>query len=121
MSRLNKSVAHILVCDHKHCIKRGARECIKQLRTSLREHGLRRSVVVTTVECLDECDDGPVVCVYPDGIWYRDVDENCARDIIEQHLIRNRLVSRHVMYDMAEARANLSSGGKLEKADDTKE
>lgn len=108
MPRLKNTLAHILVCSHKHCLKRGARESMKELRTALREHELRRSVLMTTVECLDQCSDGPIMCVYPDGVWYREVDGECARRIIEEHLIGGRTVDRHVMHDMAEARASNS-------------
>ncbi len=103
MSRLKKTVAHVLVCNHKHCIRRGARESMKELRGCLKEHGLRRSVMVTTVECLDQCSNGPVMCVYPDGAWYGEVDEECARRIVNEHLLRGRTVDRHLLHDMAEA------------------
>jgi (2Fe-2S) ferredoxin len=117
MSRLKRAIAHILVCDHKHCLKRGARESMKELRTTLREHELRRSVLVTTVECLDQCNDGPVVCVYPDGIWYREVDGECARRIVEEHLLHGRTIDRHVMHDMAQARAKCPLLADLNKDD----
>lgn len=109
MPRLKNTFAHILVCDHKHCLKRGARESMKELRTSLRENDLRRAVLVTTVECLDQCDNGPVMCVYPDGVWYGEVDGECARGIVEEHLLRGRTVDRHVLYDMLDARAGRPS------------
>ncbi len=106
MPRLKNTVAHILVCNHKHCLKRGARESTKELRATLKEHGLRRAVLVTTVECLDQCSDGPVMCVYPDGVWYGEVDGECARRIVEEHLLRGHTIDRHLMHDIAQARAN---------------
>lgn len=105
MSRLKKTVAHILVCNHKHCLKRGARDSIKELRTSLREHELRRSVMVSTVGCLDQCSDGPVMCVYPEGIWYREVDKATARAIVEKHIVCGQVIDRHLLHDITEARA----------------
>lgn len=105
MSRLKKTVAHILVCDHKHCLKRGARASIKELRASLREHELRRHVLVSTIGCLDQCSDGPVMCVYPEGIWYREVDAVTARAIVDEHIVRGQIIDRHLLHDITEARA----------------
>ena len=109
MSRsLKRIVAHILVCDHKHCHKRGSRECAKEMRARLKEQGLRRSVLVTSVGCLDACDDGPVVCVYPDGVWYREVDAEIAKRIIDDHIVRGQIVKRGVLCDLSENRAAAS-------------
>lgn len=108
---VKQTAAHILVCDHKHCHKRGAREINKELRARLKEHGLRRSVVVTNVSCLDACDDGPIVCVYPAGIWYRDVDKETACRIIEDHLMRGRPVARRVLCDLSDNRVALEDSG----------
>lgn len=106
MSRLKKTVAHILVCNHKHCLKRGARDSIKELRNTLREHELRRYVMVSTIECLDQCSHAPVMCVYPDGVWYREVDPATARAVVEEHIVRGQKISRHLLYDMKEASVN---------------
>lgn len=78
---LKKIEAHVLVCEHKDCERRGARESYRALKVSLRERGARGRVMVTKVDCLDQCDDGPVMAVYPDGTWYGRVDEACAREI----------------------------------------
>lgn len=106
MSRLKKTVAHILVCNHKHCLKRGARDSIKELRNALREHDLRRYVMVSTIECLDQCSHAPVMCVYPDGVWYKEVDPATARAVVEEHLVRNRIIIRHFLHDIKEAGDN---------------
>jgi len=106
MSRLKKTVAHILVCNHKHCLKNGARDSIKELRGTLREHELRRFVMVSTVECLDQCSHAPVMCVYPDGVWYKEVDSTTARAIVEEHIVRGQIINRHLLHDIKDAREN---------------
>lgn len=78
---LKKIKAHVLVCEHKDCEKRGARESYRALKVALRERGARGRVMVTKVDCLDQCDDGPVMAVYPEGTWYGSVDEACAREM----------------------------------------
>lgn len=78
---LKKIRTHVLVCEHKDCERRGGREAYKALKESLRERGARGRVLVTRVDCLDQCDDGPVMVVYPEGVWYGRVDAHCAREI----------------------------------------
>jgi len=44
--------------------------------------------------CLDRCELGPVAVVYPDGVWYRYLDESDIDEIIESHLIGGEPVER---------------------------
>lgn len=44
--------------------------------------------------CLGRCVDGPVCVVYPDGIWYTYIDETDLKQIIDDHLLSNRVVDR---------------------------
>lgn len=44
--------------------------------------------------CLDRCDEGPVMVVYPEGVWYRYVDRQDIDEIIEEHLLHDRPVER---------------------------
>ncbi len=44
--------------------------------------------------CLDRCDEGPCIVVYPEGIWYTYVDETDIDEIIDEHLKNGRVVER---------------------------
>lgn len=44
--------------------------------------------------CLDRCGKGPVLVVYPQGVWYHYTDRNDIDEIIEEHLINGRIVER---------------------------
>ncbi|MFL6713569.1 MAG: (2Fe-2S) ferredoxin domain-containing protein [Sulfurifustis sp.] len=44
--------------------------------------------------CMDRCQDGPVIAVYPEGVWYTYVDEDDVDAIIEEHLLNGRQVER---------------------------
>ncbi|MFQ5995193.1 MAG: ferredoxin [Acidiferrobacterales bacterium] len=44
--------------------------------------------------CLDRCEEGPIVVVYPEGIWYTYVDEQDLDEIIQEHLVHGRVVDR---------------------------
>ena len=101
MSKLKKIKTHVLVCEHKHCEKRGGRESLKELKHTLKESGLRERVLVSKMDCLDQCDDGPVMVVYPEGVWYGEVDERGAREIAERHIAAGGTAARcEVLRDM---------------------
>ncbi len=49
---------------------------------------------VNSAGCMDRCDEGPVLVVYPDGVWYTYVDKHDIDEIIEEHLLHGRIVKR---------------------------
>ena len=53
-----------------------------------------KKVRVNKAGCLDRCSDGPVLVVYPAGIWYTLVDTEDVEEIIQSHLILGRPVER---------------------------
>ena len=59
----------------------------------------------TRCECLRMCADGPIVVVYPEGAWYRDVTVEAAERIIREHLVGGRVVE-----DLLFARDTLAGG-----------
>ena len=102
MVHCKEITAHVLVCTHKTCHKRGGRDAAKELKRALKEEGLRDRVLVTAVHCLDQCDHGPVVVVYPEGVWYAGVDERAAREIVERHLKEKRTVEQKALFDLGD-------------------
>ena len=102
VSKLRKINAHVLVCQHKTCLKQGGKASIKALKRALKERDLRDLVMVTKVKCLDQCGRGPVMVVYPDGVWYGGVDEDDARQIVKEHLEKGCAVAERVLRDMRE-------------------
>ena len=51
-------------------------------------------VRVNTAGCLDRCAEGPIVVIYPDGVWYTWLDQGDVDEIIEEHLMNGRIVER---------------------------
>jgi (2Fe-2S) ferredoxin len=49
---------------------------------------------VNKAGCLDRCADGPVMVIYPEGVWYTFVDTDDIEEIIQSHLIKGRPVER---------------------------
>ncbi len=93
---------HVFFCtnlrdDGRPCCQRvGAqamRDYAKQRTKDLGIAGKGR-VRINSAGCLDRCDEGPVVVVYPEGVWYSYVDQEDIDEIIEEHLIGGRVVER---------------------------
>jgi len=51
-------------------------------------------VRINKAGCLDRCDDGPVLVVYPDDVWYTYVDKEDIDEIIDRHLVKGEIVER---------------------------
>lgn len=54
----------------------------------------RGNIRINKAGCLDRCDDGPVLVVYPDNVWYTYVDHEDIDEIIDEHLVHGRVVQR---------------------------
>ena len=51
-------------------------------------------VRINKAGCLDRCDHGPVLVVYPEAVWYTYVDKEDVEEIIQEHLVHGRIVER---------------------------
>jgi (2Fe-2S) ferredoxin len=78
------------------CALRGAQAMRDYAKQRVKELGLagRGQVRVNNAGCLDRCDEGPCIVVYPEGIWYTYVDKDDIDEIIQEHLLRGRPVER---------------------------
>ena len=54
----------------------------------------RGGVRINTAGCLDRCSEGPVIVVYPEGVWYTYIDQEDLDEIIDEHLVHGRIVKR---------------------------
>jgi sirohydrochlorin ferrochelatase len=86
---------HVAVCTNRTCAAEGAPAVLERLRQEARDSE-ECDVRITRTSCLDNCGDGPMVTVYPDGIWYGTVDPEDAQRIVGDHLDRDRIVSELV-------------------------
>ena len=87
---------HVFVCGNVDCSERGSIPLLRGLRSEIKKAGLSRTVRVTKTACMGRCGEGPSVAVYPDGIWYRQVSEQDAAELVSEHFIADRIVGRLV-------------------------
>ncbi|MCL6638128.1 MAG: NADH-quinone oxidoreductase subunit NuoF [Firmicutes bacterium] len=86
--------AHVLVCGGAGCVSSNCRDVEKALVGAIAGYGLEREVKVIQTGCMGPCDLGPVIVVYPEGVFYRKVKPGDAAVIVEEHLLKGRVVSR---------------------------
>lgn len=67
------------------CGKKGSPELLQYLTEALEEADLTDDVEVSFTGCLSRCVHGPVMVVYPEGVWYGGVDEDAIDRIVEEH------------------------------------
>lgn len=99
MGRFQK---HIFVCinerpkDHPKgcCLHKGSAEIRDALKEELKKLGLSSIVRTNNAGCLDACEYGPSIVIYPEGVWYGGVQKEDVAEIIHEHIVGGRVVER---------------------------
>ena len=86
--------AHVLVCTGTGCVASGSRQVIATLNEELKAQGLDKEVKVVETGCQGFCEQGPLVIIYPEGTFYTHVHEEDVKEIVSEHLVKGRVVSR---------------------------
>lgn len=94
---------HIFVCVGDQCAPAGqGAEVYEYLKERLRVLGLQdgaRRVCRSKTTCLGVCRRGPVAVVYPEGVWYSELDVLKMESIVQEHLKEGRAVGRYFLQD----------------------
>ena len=98
---------HVFVCinerpaDHpKGCCKaRGGVEVRDALKAELTKRGLSKQIRANNAGCLDQCEHGVTVVVYPEQVWYGAVTVDDVNEIVEKHLVGGEPVERLLIKD----------------------
>ncbi len=86
--------AHVLVCGGTGCTSSGSEKIITKFESCLAEKGLSDEIKVIRTGCFGLCALGPIVIVYPEGAFYSMVSEDDIEEIVEEHLLKGRIVKR---------------------------
>ena len=93
---------HVFFCTNQRangeacCADHGASDLRAYAKDRVRTLGaeLRGKVRINTAGCLDRCEQGPVIVIYPEAVWYTYRDKADIDEILEEHLRHGRVVQR---------------------------
>ena len=88
--------AHVLICGRTGCTSSGSKDIQKAFKENLEKYNLTEEVKLVQTGCFGLCALGPVVIVYPDGTFYSRVTPENVTEIVEEHLLKGRIVERLV-------------------------
>ncbi len=86
--------SHVLVCGGTGCTSSHSAEIIERLEQELKAKDLENEVKVIKTGCFGLCALGPVMIVYPEGCFYSEVKVEDVPEIVEEHLLKGRMVKR---------------------------
>jgi NADH-quinone oxidoreductase subunit F len=91
---MNTPRAQILLCAGGSCISSGTESVRDAFLRELSNHGLSQEIELITTGCMGMCEIGPIAIIYPEGVFYQKLKAADAKDIVEEHLLKGRVVER---------------------------
>jgi len=102
---------HVFVCTGKSCTANGSANVKAAFEQQLEAKNLRQGkekkgrnpmgeIVLTECGSVGFCSIGPAVLVYPDGVWYAQVQPEDVSEIVEEHLEKGKVVERLALIEM---------------------
>lgn len=99
---------HLFVCENVRpdghprgcCAAKGGAAVRARFKTLVAQHGLKGRVRANMAGCLDQCERGVTVVVYPEGVWYGAVTVEDADEIFTRHVLGGEVVERLRMRDV---------------------
>jgi (2Fe-2S) ferredoxin len=93
---------HVFVCTNRRpaespkgcCASKDAEKVLSRLKQLGFEAGLKGRVRVNAAGCLDQCERGVTLVVYPEAVWYGDVTPEDADELFREHVLNGRPVER---------------------------
>ena len=94
--------SHVLVCGGTGCTSSNSEAIIEAMTTEVTKAGLDEEVNIVRTGCFGLCALGPIMIVYPEGSFYSRVTVEDCHEIVEEHLLKGRIVSRLLYQETAE-------------------
>jgi (2Fe-2S) ferredoxin len=99
MARFEK---HLFICTNERdksasrpsCLPEGSKKLKSAFKDALKGAGLKHQIRANESGCLDQCEHGPVVVVYPEAVWYGFVKLSDVEEIVTRHLVQGHPVER---------------------------
>lgn len=93
---------HVFVCTNSRppenpkgsCGQKGADAILAAMKAEMRAQGLKDTVRANKSGCLDSCELGVVIVVYPEAVWYQHVTLEDVQELVREHVVGGRPVER---------------------------
>ncbi len=86
--------SHVLICGGTGCTSSGSNKIAEKLQEEIDKNGLSKEVQVVKTGCFGLCALGPIMIIYPEGSFYSMVKEEDIPEIVSEHLLKGRVVTR---------------------------
>lgn len=86
--------SHVLICTGTGCVSSGANTLKESLEEELAANDLSGEIKIVETGCHGFCEKGPIMIVYPEGVFYCEVQSDDVAEIVEEHLLKGRTVER---------------------------
>ncbi len=106
LTKINRHI--FLCCDQakpKCCTREQSLLSWQYLKRRLKELGLDKPtegtsqcIFRTKADCLRICEDGPILLVYPEGVWYRHATPEVIEEILQKHILNNQIVEKYFFH-----------------------
>lgn len=96
---MNFARSHILVCGGTGCTSSQSPKIMEEFEVQLAKHGLSDEAKVILTGCFGLCALGPIVVVYPEGAFYSNVKVSDVAEIVEEHILKGRIVERLLYHE----------------------
>lgn len=94
--------SHVLICGGTGCTSSGSLKIYDKLQEEINKNGLSKEVQVVKTGCFGLCANGPIMIVYPEGTFYSMVNVEDIPEIVSEHLLKGRIVTRLVYQETVE-------------------
>ncbi len=101
--------SHVLICGGTGCNSSGSAHLETALEKELAAKGIQDEIKIVKTGCFGLCALGPVMIIYPEGTFYSRVQVDDIPEIVEEHLLKGRIVDRLVYNDAAEGENHATS------------
>lgn len=99
---MERFTRHIFICTNERkpddprgcCRSKGSDQVLEAFKSELAKRGLKKQIRANKAGCLDQCERGVSVVVYPEAVWYGNVTPGDVNEIIEKHLLGGVPVER---------------------------
>lgn len=90
---------HIMVCGGTGCVSSESLEIVEKFKAKLSASGYEKEVEVIKTGCFGFCGQGPIVKIHPDNVFYVKVGLSDVGEIVDEHIIKGRTVSRLLYHE----------------------